>query len=80
MKGMTKAKELHMRFFVGKLVIACLLLAATNAEGGLPEAELYWPQWRGPFGTGVSSSAQPPLEWGETKNVRWPALRHPRDV
>jgi outer membrane protein assembly factor BamB len=71
MKGTTKPKEFHMQLFVGRLAIASLLLAATNAEGGLPEAELYWPQWRGPLGTGVSPSAQPPLEWGETKNVRW---------
>ena len=31
----------------------------------------FWPQWRGPHGTGVSRSANPPLEWSETKNVRW---------
>jgi outer membrane protein assembly factor BamB len=60
-----------MQLFAGKLVIACLLLAAANGEGGVAEAELYWPQWRGPFGTGVAPSAQPPIEWGETKNVRW---------
>jgi outer membrane protein assembly factor BamB len=34
-------------------------------------AEQFWPQWRGPFGTGVSRTANPPLEWSETKNVRW---------
>jgi len=31
----------------------------------------YWPQWRGPHATGVSRTATPPLEWNETKNVRW---------
>lgn len=30
-----------------------------------------WPQWRGPFGTGVASDAQPPTEWSDSKNVRW---------
>lgn len=34
-------------------------------------AERYWPQWRGPYATGVSKTADPPLEWNETKNVRW---------
>jgi outer membrane protein assembly factor BamB len=31
----------------------------------------FWPQWRGPHATGVSSTANPPLEWSETKNVKW---------
>jgi outer membrane protein assembly factor BamB len=35
------------------------------------EAERYWPQWRGPHATGVSKHATPPLEWSESKNIRW---------
>jgi outer membrane protein assembly factor BamB len=31
----------------------------------------FWPQWRGPYATGVSKTADPPVEWSETKNVRW---------
>jgi len=31
----------------------------------------FWPQWRGPSGTGVSKVATPPVEWSETKNIRW---------
>ncbi len=31
----------------------------------------YWPQWRGPLGTGVAPRANPPLEWSEDKNIRW---------
>src|SRR5260221_12499345 len=34
-------------------------------------AEQYWPQWRGPYATGVSKTADPPVEWSETKNIRW---------
>src|SRR5688572_32869802 len=30
-----------------------------------------WHQWRGPHATGVSPTANPPVEWSETKNVRW---------
>lgn len=30
-----------------------------------------WPQWRGPFGTGESTTATPPTEWSETKNIKW---------
>jgi hypothetical protein len=30
-----------------------------------------WPQFRGPGGTGVSADAGVPLEWNDTKNIRW---------
>ncbi len=30
-----------------------------------------WAQWRGPYQNGVSSTANPPVEWSETKNVKW---------
>jgi outer membrane protein assembly factor BamB len=36
-----------------------------------PEAERFWPQWRGPQATGVSARATPPLEWSESRNIRW---------
>ncbi len=35
------------------------------------EAARYWPQWRGPHANGVSLTGNPPLEWSETKNIRW---------
>jgi len=30
-----------------------------------------WHQWRGPEATGASTTADPPVQWSETKNVRW---------
>lgn len=41
-------------------------VAARNVD-----AERYWPQWRGPHATGVSKLATPPLEWSESRNIRW---------
>lgn len=32
-----------------------------------------WPQFRGSDGQGVATEAKPPLEWSDTKNVRWKA-------
>ncbi len=59
-----------------RLVIAGLVLLLTpsfvpaaSAPGA--EAERYWPQWRGPHMTGVAPHASPPVEWSETKNVKW---------
>ncbi|QDU40480.1 outer membrane biogenesis protein BamB [Maioricimonas rarisocia] len=30
-----------------------------------------WPHWRGDSGNGVSLDATPPIEWSESKNVKW---------
>ena len=50
-------------------LLATVALAALSA--GDSASEKYWPQWRGPFANGVSTTADPPVEWSETKNVRW---------
>ena len=38
--------------------------AASQAPGN-------WPHWRGPLGTGEAPGADPPVEWSETRHVRW---------
>src|SRR5690349_283522 len=60
-----------MQVLVGNLVLTCLLSAAADAGRGGAEALDYWPQWRGPLGTGVAPNAQPPVAWGENRHVRW---------
>lgn len=50
--------------------LSVLLLAATVQGQAEPNGE-YWAQWRGPLHTGVSLTADPPLEWSETHNIRW---------
>jgi outer membrane protein assembly factor BamB len=52
------------------MVLGLLLLAWVEAVPD-PAAERFWPQWRGPYASGVSKYANPPLEWSETKNIRW---------
>jgi len=57
-----------------RLALAALPAAAalSSVSAALSfEADRYWPQWRGPHATGVSTTANPPTEWSETKNVRW---------
>ena len=44
-------------------VIGCGTVAAQDSAN--------WPQWRGPQGSGVAAGASPPVEWSETRNVRW---------
>jgi len=31
----------------------------------------FWPQWRGPLGTGTAVKGDPPVEFNETKNLKW---------
>jgi outer membrane protein assembly factor BamB len=51
------------------LVAAVLVIAFTSTFLSAGTAD--WPMWRGPLGTGVAPDADPPLEWSETKNVKW---------
>jgi len=46
-----------------------LLLVAPAAFAA--DADHNWGQWRGPLATGVAPHADPPLEWSDTKNIRW---------
>jgi outer membrane protein assembly factor BamB len=47
------------------------VLPMTPAAAPSADEARNWPQWRGPLGTGEAPHAKPPLEWSETKNVRW---------
>jgi outer membrane protein assembly factor BamB len=49
----------------------CAMVAIVAGAAIDPAAEKFWPQWRGPYATGASKTADPPVEWSETKNVRW---------
>ncbi len=55
------------------LTIACLCLGSNVAwPQVLPQdAQRFWAQWRGPDATGVAPFGNPPLAWGEGRNVRW---------
>ena len=50
-------------------VVACVCLAGASTLGA--DGSAFWPQWRGPEGTGVAPHADPPLQWSEDLNVRW---------
>src|SRR5580765_6716235 len=62
---LTRTCAMGLAALIGCARLCSVLLAAD------PVAERFWPQWRGPYASGVSRSANPPLEWSETKNIRW---------
>ena len=61
------------RLSIALVVLTVALQAAAPARQSAAgaTAERFWPQWRGPYATGVSKFADPPTEWSETKNIRW---------
>ncbi len=62
-----------MRQFMQRLMITSLFVSGGlfTRTNEIRAAEQDWPQWRGPIGTGFAPESDPPVEWSETKNVRW---------
>ena len=58
----------HAGLWSVPLLVSGTLLA--SPQGGDAEAGA-WTTWRGPLGTGVSPTGNPPVEWSEEKNIRW---------
>ena len=61
------------RMLVGlaAMVAAVVLSAGVAVSDTSDQAMRYWPQWRGPLSTGVAPRGNPPVEWSETRNIRW---------
>lgn len=53
----------------------CILIGLWGAGvislSGAEQLGEQWPAWRGPLQTGASPTADPPVRWSETENVRW---------
>ncbi|WP_166822921.1 PQQ-binding-like beta-propeller repeat protein [Thalassoroseus pseudoceratinae] len=48
--------------------LLCMLVLCTAAT---PIKADNWPHWRGDNGNGVALKATPPVEWSDSKNVKW---------
>jgi outer membrane protein assembly factor BamB len=48
-------------------LLSALLTGRTAADS----PQDYWPAWRGPRACGVAPTAQPPLTWSESRNIKW---------
>ena len=66
------------------LVAFGLIVATAGALGQAVNPLAQWGRWRGPLATGAAPKADPPVEWSETKNIRWktklPGLGHSSPV
>ena len=54
---------------LGGVLLLAAFAAAPSAQN--IDASRQWGVWRGPNYNGVSTTANPPVEWGETKNIKW---------
>ena len=53
-----------------RTIIASVLFALCQVSLADDFAE-NWHQWRGPIASGVSETADPPIQWSENKNIKW---------
>lgn len=56
---------------IAVVVCFCAVSALAWSSETPSDAEKFWPQWRGPNAAGVALHGDPPVEWSETKNIRW---------
>jgi len=59
------------RACVVPVLAAILLAAAAPAVRAEPAPAAGWPQFRGPTGDGLAVGDPPPLDWSESRNIRW---------
>jgi outer membrane protein assembly factor BamB len=67
----SSARAAPVLFLVLGAASFSLAPSAAGEPRGAEDPLRQWPQWRGPLRSGVAPEADPPLEWGEGKNVRW---------
>ena len=63
-------KDMMTRIAAIILFVCVASYAEASAEEPV-EANQNWAQWRGPSANGTSSFADPPVEWDESRNIRW---------
>ena len=54
-----------------KRLIALIVFGMVSAGGEAGDANLAWPQFRGPGGSGVAEEQNPPVKVGPETNVKW---------
>jgi outer membrane protein assembly factor BamB len=58
----------QLTFFVSLLLISFISFNRSYSQNSSDE---YWPQWRGPINTGAAVNSNPPVEFSESRNLKW---------
>jgi outer membrane protein assembly factor BamB len=51
--------------------LSLMMPVSLNAQKSSTGTDMNWPAWRGPSETGAALSGNPPVEFSETKNIKW---------
>ena len=54
-----------------RIMVGVLIVVHSFSTRFIRAADDNWPQWRGTLMTGVSPTANPPIAWSETTNIKW---------
>ena len=60
-----------IRHSINAICLGAILSMSCLAQQAQTDVDNNWHQWRGPNATGTSLTANPPVEWSESKNVQW---------
>ncbi len=60
-----------MKKIVHLTILIAFLTALTPPGAQAGSGSKYWPRWRGPDGNGVAHNANPPVQWSESRNIKW---------
>jgi outer membrane protein assembly factor BamB len=60
-----------MRLLSVFMLAALGMIFLRFTPGIVENATDFWPQWRGPLATGAAVKGNPPVSFGETKNLKW---------
>lgn len=58
---------------IARMLTVSVLALASAGNVRADSTNDYWPMWRGPLASGVAPTGKPPLNWSETRNIRWKA-------
>lgn len=75
-----KGDKFSRTLMMNAKLISCFLMALVIPASGQLNQPDNWHQWRGPEANGVSRTANPPLTWSETKNIKWKITLEGRGV
>ena len=70
MNVVRKLSAIGIRMTAAAALAAACAINVFSARG-MAASDEGWPQWRGPRATGEAPAADPPVEWSETRNIRW---------
>lgn len=59
------------RYVIATALIVMGMSAELFGDDAPRGADQNWHAWRGPLATGEAPKADPPVEWGDKKNIRW---------